>query len=431
MPRRLAIVVVAVLSSLATPASAQDAIVEGPGHEISEGTVVHPSAGLELGVVSNVFYDAADQVVSPVARLLLDLAVANEEGVKEDEVAADDAEAEADQPTPPKLRFRGGLRLSREQYLSGRKTVADQSGFGLGGHLKLTAFPKGTVAFHVQDTFNRYLRPANFETTSDLNRDINHLRLGMVYQPGGRALMAGLRYENTIDVIEQSSFANRLQHTLGLRADWQFLPITKFYFDGSLGFFGSLGDASYKTGSMPLRLLLGAGTAITELTTVRLHIGYGNGFYDAGPNFSNVLFGGEFGLRYSPFGRFTLAYQYDFRDSLNANFYRDHSVIAKLDQQLGLVLLGAGLEARLRGYRGINNDPASPGFIDGPASRDDVIFRFHATGHYLYRDWLAVTGEFIATSDQTDYRYVAGAIDPSYDPSYSRVEVWLGTRAAF
>lgn len=411
-----------VVVGLATPAFAQDAVVEGPGHEISEGTVLHPSAGLDLGVVSNVFYESTRQIVSPVARLLLDLAVSNDQGVK-NPLEGDSAE-EPPEPVPPKLQFRGSLRLTREQYLSGRNSVQKQSDFGLGAHLHLTAFPKGTVAFRVFDDFERQLRPTNFESGSNLDRDINHLQLAMVYQPGGRAMTAGLRYENTIDVFEESDFANRLQHLIGLDAGWQFLPITKFFFDGSIGFFGGLGDTTYKSGSMPLRLQVGAASAITELTSVRLHLGYGNGFYADGPNFSNVLFGGEFGLRYSPYGRFTLSYQYDFKDSINANFYRDHAVIAKLDQQIRVVLLSGSLEGRLRGYRGIDAS------INGPDTRDDVILALRATGQYFYRDWLAVTGQVVATSVQTDYRYDPGA-GGADDPSYSRLEVWLGTRAAF
>jgi hypothetical protein len=425
MTRQLSILAFAATLALSAPARAQDAIVEGPGHQLSEGTVLHPSAGLELGVISNVFYEATQQIVSPVARLLLDLAVANDEGKKPDPLAPDDAEASPD-TVPPKLQFRGGLRLTREQYFSGRNSVSDQSDFGVGAHLRLAAFPQGTVAFRVHEDFNRYLRPTNFESSGDLDRDVNHLVLGMTYQPGERAMTAGLRYENTIDVVEGSSFANRLQHLIGLRADWQFLPITKFYFDGSLGFFGGLGSGDYKTGSMPLRLLVGGSSAITEMTTLRLHIGYGNGFYSAGPSFSNVLFGTEFGLRYSPVGRFTLAYQYDFTDSVNSNFYRDHLVLAKLDQQIGLVLLGGAVEGRLRGYRGI-----SPEIGTGPPSRDDLILALRGTGQYHYRDWLAFTGELVASTDQTDYRYDQGPDVVNFDPSYSRLEVWLGSRAAF
>ena len=424
MTRHLSIAALAAVLSLASPVFAQDAIVEGPGHELSEGTVLHPSAGFELGVVSNVFYEATKRVVAPVARLLLDLAIANDEGAKDPPLLSENDEADAAKPTPPKLQFRGGLRLTREQYFSDRTSVKNQSDFGVGAHLKLKAYPQGTVAFKLQEKFAREIRPTNFESTGDVNRDINHLQLGMVYQPGGRAMTAGLRYENTIDIFEGSDFADRIQHLLGLRADWQFLPITKFYFDGSIGFFGGLGSSSDKNSSMPLRLLVGAASAITEMTTVRFHIGYGNAFYEAGPSFANVLFGGEFGLRYSPFGRFTLAYQYDFKDSINANFYRDHAVIAKLDQQLGLVLLGAGLEGRLRGYRGVN-----PIHIAGPASRDDLILSFRGTGQYLYRDWLAITGEAVAGTVQSDYRYDTGS--GTDDPSYSRFEVWLGTRAAF
>lgn len=427
MRLRLTIATV-ILLGLSAPAHAQDAIVEGPGHRVGESTVFHPSAGLEAGYVSNVFYMSDNTVGAPILRLLADFAIASEESTVETETLVGDDE-ETTPTTPPKLRFRAGLRLVREQYVNSNSNIGDQSNFGGGVGGKMTAFPKGTFAFRLTENFTRSTRPKNFESTGNLNRDVNHLMLGLTFQPGGRAIKAALRYENTIDVFESnaSSFANRMNQLIGLGADWQFLPITKFYFDASLGFFGPLGDtaAAYKNSSMPLRVLVGGASSITERTTARIHIGYGNGFYSAGPNFGNVLFGAEGGYRYSPLGRTTLSYQYGFTDSVNANFYRDHALIGKVDQQLGLVVLSGSLALRLRSYRGI-----SP-VIGGATDRSDFIVHGKVTGQYYYRDWLAFTGEAAALIDATDYTYDPEGDGSPYDPSFARYELWLGTRAAF
>jgi hypothetical protein len=172
--------------------------------------------------------------------------------------------------------------------------------------------------------------------------------------------------------------------------------------------------------SNPLRVRLGAATNLIPRITLRSYVGYGRGFYSAGEDFNNVLFGAEFGYRYTPFGRFTVSYSYDFHDSINANFYRDHAILGKLDQQLGLFLIGAKLGLRLRGYRGV------PMSIGGTTVRDDVIVQAGADAAYMYRDWLAFTADFNLLMDETDFRSVDGD-----DPSFTRTELTAGVRAAF
>jgi hypothetical protein len=361
-------------------------------------------------------------------RLIGAFSIASQQNKPENEIEAavtEEADAEEEPPPPPKYDFRLQGQLILMGYLSSNSRVRDQSdvGVALDGHL--AAFPQSDFSPFLDDTFVRDARPKNFETSGSLNRDYNHLRAGFMFRPGGRALGFGARYENTIDRFESSgsSFANRLQHLIAARAEWQWLPVTKFFFDTSLGFFGSLGDSmGFKSSSMPLRVQLGVGTALTEVTTLRAHLGYGNGFYAERQSFNNVIGGVEFGYRYTQYGRVVVTFDYDFFDSLQANFYRDFALLAKVDQQFGLVVMGADGGLRLRGYRGI-----APSL--GADSRDDLIADLGVHAHYLYRDWLAVTGRLNAVTDQTDYRYDTGAMID--DPSFNRIEVYLGAAAAF
>lgn len=424
-----------ILIGLSATAQAQESIVEGSGYRVGEATYLHPRAGLEAGYISNVFYMAENSIGAPVLKLLADFVIASE--AREHDTSPPGFGVDAEEPDAkrvlPKVRFRAGMNIAREQYLHERGTVSEQSNFSGGAHGDVTFNPDGMVSFNVRDRFVRHTRPVNLEDTRNLNRLVNHARLALDFKPGGRALTAGLRYENTIDVFEsdESSFADRIQHLIGLNAGWQYLPVTKFSFDASIGFFGQLGDTSlpdgstYKRSSMPLRVQLGGSTAITEMTTVEAHLGFGKGFYSAAQDFTNVIGGVRGGWRYSPLGRATLAYQYGFTDSVNANFFRDHAVIAKLDQQLQLLLLSASLGLHLRGYRGV------PTGLGGPSSRDDLILVTKVSAQYLYRDWLAFTGDLIGMVDQTDYRYAPDPTGTVYDPSFNRWEVWLGSVAAF
>ena len=427
---------------------AQEAVVEGQGYPVSEGAVLHVNAGVEAGVDSNVFYSDGvidpGVVAAPILRIVGNAAISSEhnkpDGNKNSVLSVDDADStitgepiDLDKPKPD-WDFRFALRLGYNQYIGFghaspqvdiNYSISQQSNLSGGLDAHVESNPEGQVSFFVDNNLVRDNRPRNFVSTGQLSRWNNQFQGGARYRPGNGALDFSLRYENMLDrfdgknVMPNAQLANRLNHLLRAKAEWQFLPITRFFFDGSFGLFGPLGAASQKASSLPLRLRLGIATLITEATSLRAHVGFGKGFYSAGQDFTMALYGGEFGWRYSPVGRFTIAFEYDFRDSINANFYRDYALVAKVDHQIEQVLLDFGVQGRLRGYRGV--------FASiGPPSRDDLILGVRAKAHYLTRDWLAFNAEFDAVVDTTGYRDANGD-----DPSYTRIEFTLGAVAAY
>lgn len=414
---------VATLLALTSTAMAQDAIVEGPGYQVSEGTVLHPSVGAETGAISNVFREQDDGILSPVLRLLVDLDLAT----RPPERLGQAEDASGSTATPPKVEFRSGMRLTYTEFLTGNAAARAQRDLGINADIHLVVYPQGTTRFTVQDTFIRDVRPRNFESRGSLDRDINHLTLKVGFHPRGRSISGSARYENTIDIFESdgSQFANRLQHLLGARVEWRFLPITVFSLDGSFGLYSGLGAEAeaFKVSSSPLRIVLGAATAITERTTLRATIGFAKGFYSSGADYTTAIGSLAFGYRYSPMGRVVVSYAHELKDSINANFYRDHALKLAVDQQIERVLVQGSLEARLRGYRGV------PMSLGGGDTRDDLIFAARLDGHYVIRDWLAITGHYQTMVDSTDFRY--DALDVIDDPSYVRHEIMAGARAAF
>ena len=402
-------------------------MVQSDGHRVNESTVIVPVAGFELGFDSNVLFAGTNPKGAALMRVLAIFELMSEShSAAQLTIAAPDA-APPSSGDGQTVDFKAGLSLAGTQYLDDRERVRDQSNLGVTAHADVVAFPHARTTFFISDNFVRDTRPQDFGDFGSLNRNLNHLKLGMRHKIGPGAIRLGLRYENKLDLFESSGlpFSDRIQHLVAAKADWQFLPITKFYAEASGGIFTGLGQSpAGKATSLPLRVLIGGASAITQSTTVRTHIGFGKGFYSSGPEFMNVLFGAELGVRYSPFGRVTLAYRYDFYDAVIANFYRDHSVNLKLDQQFGRTVLSAAVNARLRGYRGI---PMSL----GPSFRDDVILAATGRGHYMIRDWLAAVASVSATTAQTDYVYnpIGGfGVD---DPSYARFEASLGVRAAY
>ena len=416
----------------AGPASAQEALIEGPGVELGEGTVFHPSVSVETGYVSNVFYEDEDPVGSGIIRLIGAFSIASQthkpSGEVEPAIESEDEEAVEEPPPPAMVDFRLGGEIILNGYVSDNEKIQDQTDVGVGVDGNVIFNPQGNVALSLDERFLRDTRPTNFESTRNLNRDYNQFAAGVTLQPQGRTISVGARYMNVIDRFESddAAFANRLQHTIGLRGDWRWLPYTKFYLDASLGFFDSLGDEgdSFKSASTPLRVMAGVGTALTEITTLRAYIGYGNGFYDERQNFQNVIGGAEFGYRYTQYGRFRLIADYNFHDSLQANYFRDYALMGLLDHQFGLLVTSAEAGVRFRAYRGIPMEI-------GPSDRDDVIFNAGVKFAYLVRDWFAITLRGDALVDSTDYTYTAGDSGVVDSPEFTRLEAYIGASAAF
>jgi hypothetical protein len=415
-----------------SPAASATAVVEGPGVKIGEGTVLHPIFGAETGVIANVFREQDGGATSGILRLIGEIGIGSLSPQRLEMAqgplsARNGSEEEQANTSPSKgdVEFRGDLALTYDEYLTTNNNVHKQRDLAISAGLRAMFFPVGTWAVAIDDQFTRETRPTNFESRSGTDRDINSLRLQLLFQPRQRTLAAGLRFENRIDVFEASDqqFANRLQNTIGLRVNWQFLPVTRFFADASLGFFSGLGADSQKVSSSPLRLIVGAQSAITVNTTVNTRLGFGKGFYASGPDFTNVLFGADIGYRYSPVGRVTFLYDFDFGDSINSNYYRDHAFKSTVEQQLAPFVVHASAELRFRGYRGVLNN------LVGPTDRDDLIFALGLGGHYNFRDWFAVTASYNLVTDQTSFVYMTldGYTD---DPSYTRQELMVGVRAA-
>jgi hypothetical protein len=396
-------------------------IVEGPGIRVGEGTVLHPAFGIETGVVSNVFYEEDAPNSTGVLRLMAQIGTGSlsDQRLKLAPTADEGAESEVNQG---KLRYRASLRLSYDVMLSGNETVRDTGGLGIGASLHGVANPQGRWAFSFDDDFERLIRATNFETDANTNRDINNLRLAVLYKPTDRALNGSLYYTNMIDVFERSEqeFADRIDHRVGLRVMWRWLPKTQLYADTSIGYIDGLGD-SVKVSSTPLVAKAGLATLLTVKTTLNVEGGYTNGFYASGPSYSAPLVNAQVAYRFSPTGRVGLIYNYLHQDSINANYFRDHVIRFWLRQGFVPFVFMVQPEVHFRRYNGIQ-------IVEGPPERDDVILAVTAGLNYAFRDWIAATVNYRFSSVQTEYMYmVNGIVD---DPSFVRHELLAGLRVA-
>lgn len=446
---RLAIFLGISAAALASPAFADDglpapppsmdpadalnpiSIVSGPGVKIGEGTVFHPQIGIETGVVSNVFYQDTQPTTAGLLRILAEVgtgSLPNQRLSIRAQTETEDPEVAPQTYTSANtgdFQYSANIYASYDQYLSTNDAVTSQGGLGGGLLLRGIVNPQHPLQFAFQEHFERVLRSTNFESQGNVDRDLNTLGLRLNYIPSGRSLSGYLYYQNTIDVFESGDqqFANRLQHQLGLRLNWQWLPMTRIFADVSGGYYTGLGD-SQKVNSYPLVALAGIQTAITVNTTLNAHVGYANGFYASGPSYGTIDAGALFGYRYSPLGRVTALYSYLHQDSINANFYRDHLFQASIEQYFVPFVVFVRPEMRLRQYEGT--------IVMGTNgnTRNDFIVGATVGMRYSFRDWLAATLDYQLQVVQTDFKYNAGngIVD---DPSYVRHELLLGVRAAY
>lgn len=426
----------AVAVLLAAPAQASAQVdVEGEGVKVSEGTMLKPKAGVDMGFVSNVFFeeDAAPDggpKSSAILRVFGELGWGSvpPDGRGDQAEVASDGSTETAGEESVAFAFLGAFRY--DTYLSSNDDISEQSDLAARLAARLEILPRSTVSFYASDSFERDTRPTNFESAGNLNRDINKLTLEMRYRPQGRTIQGKLGYTNTLDWFENDAidFADRIQHSINLRVDWRYLPITVFWFEASQGIYGPLGDSStagdpnYKVSSYPLRVLIGGSSAFTPMTTLQLYLGWGAGFYEEGASYSTFLFSTQFGYRYSPLGRIVAVASRDFRDSVNSNFYGEWKFGLNLEQQVGPVVAKAGGGLRLRRYEGLSSAVAD----DTTAPRDDTIFYANLGAYYYYRHWIAVAAEYDIASVSTDFRQIGGD-----DPSYLRQVVTLGVHAAY
>lgn len=429
----LSLVVGGSLLAVAATASAQEAVstvVEGPGYPIGEGTVLHPTLGAEAGFTDNVFHEADGLNAAGIIRLIVEGAIASKkiDGASADDAVLDGEDAGAE-PAAQNIQFRAGGRLAYTEFLSGEGGVRAQRDLSADLGANLVVAPEGALSFDAGERFVRDTRPTNFYSYDSTNRIANSLALGLTYQPGGRTMKGSLHWENQLDFFEDGDqrFANRMSNAIRARYEWKFFPYSKLFADASYGFlggFGSDGGAldAIKRSAQPIRGGAGIATSLSEQLTLKAHVGWAYASYSGGTGYNTPVLGAEVGYRYSPLGRVVAEYNWDHRDSINGDYYRDHHLGGRVDQQFGRIVGTAAGELRLRTYHGI---PMALGVAD----RDDVILAASLRASYVYRDWLAFVGEFRTESVVTDYRQIAGGfID---NPGYTSNELTAGVRAAF
>lgn len=392
---------------LAEPPEPEPSFWEGGGVRVSDTLTFHPRFELETAYQTNVFR-ADDSDVRPYGRgtgavgaPLIRLGVGGALGTRPPRTL--DISAPGENTASPKLAFRGEIDLAWNQYIHDTQEVTGSSDLGINLLADARVNPEGEFTVLIRDAFTRAVRPPTAESISDQDRDKNEFTLGAIWKPGGGAIQGYGNYIFGFEFFEGLNLGTRLSHTFNLGVRWQWLPKTQFSFDSSLGIVQPQDE--WKSGSMPLRLMVGTSTLITPTFGTVIKLGYGNGFYDAGPSYNSYLAQVEARWALGPIARFAFGYAHDFADALIGNYYSDHRFYARFATQIAgrWQFRGKG-EIALRDYDGIT-DVLGADFCQDRTScaneRNDIIARVDTSLDYQINAWLYAGAQFLFESNTT------------------------------
>lgn len=411
------------LLSLVSPARAQVATLSEDGIKVGQGTVIHTAVGMAAGGMSNVFYEADDEDPSAAALLRFNGAL---------HLASLPASrlGEGEHAREGRIKWRLSLGLSYEEYLSDVETIATQR--NLMGNAKGSAEVNLSRADRVSisNDFSRITHPQNFEASGRIERNVNRFRAHAEHKTR-RRLGYELSYENVLDVFTDdiSAFANRVLHTISGRVAWRTGSRTHLRLlvaqsiNRPLNPEGTASAPVFKNSSNPLRGVIEVDAAIAKKVDLRGYAGWAAGFYSQDESYSSPVAHGELVYEFADSSRARLVAEFEYRDSINSNFYRDALARAEVEhatQRFGLRGLAAVIARR---YGGI------PATVGNDSSREDTIFHVAASARFRVHRWLSAYVSYDLQTVSTDFQGVlpSGEID---DPSFVRQLVLAGITAS-
>lgn len=410
-------------------------LAQGSGLRVGD-LELHPGISAEGGYTNNVYYAEENELGSAVLRIAphLYLSTLGEERGGEDEGQ-----------TPGMLRFRGGLSANMQHYFADGAPSTD---FGADADLSLTIAPERPVSLILTERFNRSFKPFNDpvgEPGEEVTESPDYVRYSEVagakvlFQTGGGLLQAGLGYRFGYSWYEDESFDDNdnLTHTAVLNAAWEFLPKTAIFYDASFAHQNYTQNDEAPSSPSQTALFdgnvvnsrIGLNGAITSRIAATIAAGYAVGFFDGGDEFEGLTLNAE--ARYTPseISEIGLGFERAYTPAYQGNFVLRNQGYGRLRLFFGgAFVLATKLAIEFLEF-GV--DP-----VQGP--REDTRYSADVSGEYRFVDWLALTAQFSALVDDTDFVSrvevpgTGGSSIVIEDPAkFTAFEAWLGLRAFF
>jgi hypothetical protein len=275
---------IAALAAALFPARASaQAWVSNP--DFSEGIGIragnfelHPSVGAEFGYDSNLFRASEAEGTVDVLRLRVTPSFTlNSLG-----------SLRRNANTPPAATFAAGAYAAYNQIFpldSENSDASEQSRLSIGADAKLNVFPRGKVGFDMGAGYVRVIdTDGNGEdlTSEGFTRDTVRGLAGVTWRPGGGLFEWRGGYAITYHFFENedfNQFAN-VQHEIGTRGRWRFLPRSAMLFDSTYTFVRYTDDSTQQTGGDAVRARLGFHGLVTYHLALMGMLGWGASFYE-------------------------------------------------------------------------------------------------------------------------------------------------------
>ena len=241
----------------------------------------HPSLGAEFGYDSNFFRAAETENVVDVFKLRVTPSFTfNSLG-----------DARRNATTPPDVTLATGAFLAYQEIFpadSDNSDVSDQRDVAIGADAKLVVFPKRKVGF---DMLAAFIRAIDEDGRGDdlsaegFTRDTVRGGAGITWRPGGGLFEWRGGYTATYNWFEDESFDNlaNLQHEIGTRGRWRFLPRSSLLFDTSYTFVRYTESSTQQTDGDALRARVGFHGLVTYHLALLGMLGWGASFYEGHP----------------------------------------------------------------------------------------------------------------------------------------------------
>lgn len=281
------LITAACLMAMPAAASAQDQpwlkdrrYTEGIGYRVGD-LELHPGIAGEFGYDSNYLHRDDDSGSDASLRLRITPSFSlSTLGKQRREQGA----------PPPDLEFRAGVAATYNEFfpVSGdaatRSLMHDQRNVGGNLGLQLTVFPQNVWSFGLHGNLARSLTPADSgQTTSSFNRVLANVGGELIWTPGAGLFDWRLGYDFSGTIFEESDLGGltNMEHTVSTRGRWRFLPRTALLYSAKLGFinYPNPDGQNGKTGSHPLRALMGINGLVTNSFAVLALAGWGATFY--------------------------------------------------------------------------------------------------------------------------------------------------------
>jgi hypothetical protein len=253
---------------------------EGIGVRVGD-LELHPSLGGEFGYDSNYYRAAPSEGVVDVLRLrvtpsltLNTLGGARRAGAPPTTVAfAASAHAAYNEIIPLE---------SAESDASRRRDV------GAGVNAKLDLFPRGKIGFDMLGAYLRVIEPDGSTVNlggEGFNRSTLHAGAGATWRPGGGMFDWRWGYGITYNYFHDRTYdpLTNLQHAIGTRGRWRFLPRSSLLFDSEYKIVRYTDARAVQTDGEAVEARVGFHGLVTYHLSLLGLVGWASSFYDARP----------------------------------------------------------------------------------------------------------------------------------------------------